>query len=178
MENSSLFKFVLILLLALVGYTVYRTEVANKEIALLKEQIAILQDGETIPQPETTPKQEPQPEKRSGLQSLFKKDGSASGKNERKKNIQVSAKLKLENRYAEYGIKLPKVVGNETGTVGVKITVKQVGDVIAASIDTEKTTIIDQDVREACKEAALRTDISINWDAPQKQAGTIIYTFE
>ena len=51
MENSSLFKFAGILILALVGYTVYRTEVASREIAELKEQFADDKKEEAPPLP-------------------------------------------------------------------------------------------------------------------------------
>lgn len=175
MENSSLWKLIGLLLLALLGYTVYRTEMAHREIAALKDQIETLQGGETEAQPEA-PKEEAvkeAPVKRF----LFSK---AKDRVSRvvPKEIEVTARLKLDNRYAAYGLKLPRIVGDAPGTVVVKITATQVGDIVAASIDSGTTTISDPDILDACKEAALRTDISSNWEAPKKQVGSITYSFE
>lgn len=185
MENSSLFKFTGILILALVGYTVYRTEVANREIAELKEQIAVLKGGGAEPQAQAAAKDRPEEkvegasEGRSILRTLFgsKGNGPSAAKEDRKKKIEVSARLSLDNRYATYKLNLPEYVGEEPGTVVVNITATQVGSVVAASIGPG-TTIKDRDVLDQCKEAALKTDISTNWEAPRKQSGTITYTFE
>lgn len=90
--------------------------------------------------------------------------------------VSVSSKAKLENRYVSYGNELPRVSKGPEGVVVVGITVAITGNVVSVKINNG-TTISNEDILDACKEAALRTHFSINWDAPDRQQGTITYTF-
>lgn len=89
--------------------------------------------------------------------------------------VTVSAKAQLENRYvtSEY---LPKVSTGPTGKVVLNIVVTRTGTVVSTSISSSSTLVV-ADIVDACKEAALKTGFSYNPDAPDKQRGTITYTF-
>lgn len=89
--------------------------------------------------------------------------------------VSVSAKVKVENRYVNGTTVLPKVSYGPSGIVIIDVTMNRVGTVTAVSVNAN-STISDEEIIDACKEAALKTDFSYNPDAP-KSKGTITYTF-
>lgn len=93
-----------------------------------------------------------------------------------KKPVTVSAKVKLENRYVRGTTYLPRVSVGPEGVVIITITVDQMGRVNKVSLNTG-STISDEDIVDLCKECALKTDFSTNWDAPEKSVGKITYRF-
>ncbi len=101
---------------------------------------------------------------------------STAPTNNTKVRVAVSAKAKVENRYVFGTTYLPKVSYGPTGVVVINVVVNRVGTVGAVSVNP-KTTISDEDVIDACKEAALRTDFAYNSEAPDKTQGFIAYTF-
>ena len=52
----------------------------------------------------------------------------------------------------------------------------RVGIVSKATVNTG-TTITDEEILDACKEAALKTSFGYNPEAPDHSVGTITYTF-
>ena len=90
-------------------------------------------------------------------------------------HVTVSAKAKAENRYITSSI-LPKVSSGPEGIVCIGISIDNLGQVVASKV-SKGTNIVDEDILEVCKEAALRCRFSKNFDAPMKQPGTITYTF-
>lgn len=83
---------------------------------------------------------------------------------------------RMEDRYVSYRVKDPDVRGNAEGIVKLDITIGVLGDVKSAKLNSA-STITDEEVIEACKKAALKTDFNYNSDAPKLQRGTITYTF-
>lgn len=90
--------------------------------------------------------------------------------------VSVTAKVKVEDRYVDRTLVLPKVTTGPQGIVIVGVIMDHGGDVTSARIQSG-TTISDEDVLDACKEAALKTRFSINFDVSAKHPGTITYTF-
>lgn len=101
---------------------------------------------------------------------------SSSVSADQKGRVTVSAKVKVEDRYVPYRMYLPNISEGPVGKVVVNITIEQSGSVVSARINPE-STISDEDILDACKEAALKTGFSYNPEAPSKQTGTITYTF-
>lgn len=93
-----------------------------------------------------------------------------------KQSIVVSTKYRLEDRYVLSMVYKPEVIGNQTGEVVLNISVDYSGDVKSAKLQSA-TGITDEDVIEACKKAALKTDFNYNSDHHDNKAGTITYTF-
>lgn len=93
-----------------------------------------------------------------------------------KGKISISAKVKVENRYVLYDTPLPIGANKQAGKVIINATVSRGGSVVAVSVNPN-STISDEDVVDACKEAALKTHFAYNSDAPDKAQGTITYTF-
>ena len=81
----------------------------------------------------------------------------------------------MEDRYS-YGVDDPQELGSAEGIVKLDITISPLGQVKSAKLNTA-STITDEEVIEACKKAALKTDFNLNSDAPKLQQGTITYTF-
>lgn len=90
--------------------------------------------------------------------------------------VSVSAKVKVEDRYVSGTTYLPKITTGPTGVVVVGITISHSGSVTSARVKTE-STISDEDILDACKDAALRTRFNLNVDVSDKHPATITYTF-
>ena len=90
--------------------------------------------------------------------------------------VEVSTKYRLEDRYVSYQVEEPEYKGNETGEVTLDILVSQTGKVKSAKIQST-TGITNEEVIEACKKAALKTDFNYNEDHRENKAGTITYIF-
>lgn len=89
--------------------------------------------------------------------------------------LKVKSSYRMEDRYS-YGVYEPQELGNAEGIVKLDITINYSGDVKSAKLNSA-STITDEEVIEACKKAALKTDFNLNLDAPKIQQGTITYTF-
>ena len=94
------------------------------------------------------------------------------------KRIAVETKYRIEDRYVLYKIEKPEVKGNEVGNVVINILVNNSGDVNSAKLKSA-TGITNEDVIEACKKAALKTQFNYDSDADynEKKRGTITYIF-
>lgn len=90
--------------------------------------------------------------------------------------VSISAKVKVENRYVSGMTYLPKVTTGPAGIVVINVSMNRVGMVGTVSVNAA-STISDEEVLDACKEAALKTSFGYNPDAPEKSTGTITYTF-
>ena len=90
--------------------------------------------------------------------------------------IVVSTKYRLEDRYNRSGIYEPEFLGNEIGEVILTIYVDYSGDVKSAKLKSANG-ITNEDVIEACKKAALRTDFNTDFSSNDLKVGTITYIF-
>lgn len=90
--------------------------------------------------------------------------------------LKVKSSYRMEDRYVGYKVYEPQELGNAEGIVKLDITINYSGDVNSAKLNSA-STITDEEVIEACKKAALKTDFNLNLDAPKLQQGTITYTF-
>lgn len=90
--------------------------------------------------------------------------------------LKVKSSYRMEDRYVGYKVYEPQELGNAEGIVKLDISISTLGKVKSAKLNSA-STITDEDVIEACKKAALRTDFNYNSDAPKLQQGTITYTF-
>ena len=59
----------------------------------------------------------------------------------------------------------------------VDIWVNRQGKVTRAEVATTGTTVINSDMRQKAKQAALRSSFASDPNAPEEQHGTITYTF-
>lgn len=89
--------------------------------------------------------------------------------------LKVKSSYRMEDRYS-YGVDDPQELGSAEGIVKLDITIDIYGQVKSAKLNSA-ATITDEEVIEACKKAALKTDFNLNLDAPKLQQGTITYTF-
>lgn len=90
--------------------------------------------------------------------------------------LKVKSSYRMEDRYVGYKVHEPQELGSAEGIVKLDITIDFSGDVKSAKLNSA-STITDEEVIEACKKAALKTDFNLNLDAPKLQQGTITYTF-
>ena len=90
--------------------------------------------------------------------------------------VSVTAKVKVEDRDVSGKTPMPSVTNGPTGVVVIGVTMNRVGIVSKATVNSG-TTISDEDVLDACNEAALKTRFGFNPDAPNHSVGTITYTF-
>lgn len=90
--------------------------------------------------------------------------------------LKVKSSYRMEDRYVDYEVYEPQELGSAEGIVKLDITISTIGQVNSAKLNSA-STITDEEVIEACKKAALKTDFNINLDAPKLQQGTITYTF-
>lgn len=90
--------------------------------------------------------------------------------------LKVKSSYRMEDRYVGYKVYEPQELGSAEGIVKLDITIDFSGDVKSAKLNSA-STITDEEVIEACKKAALKTDFNLNLDAPKLQQGTITYTF-
>lgn len=90
-------------------------------------------------------------------------------------NIVPGVKVRVEDRYVLGEPELPAGKFNEEGTVVVKVLIDYGGRVVSTSI--QSSTVADEDVQYACREAALKTKFSYNVHAgiDSRLAGTITY---
>ena len=105
-------------------------------------------------------------------------DDDASVKKSKKRRIVVDTKYRIEDRYVRYKIEKPELKGNEVGNVVINILVNRSGYVNSAKLKSA-TGITNEEVIEACKKAALKTEFNYDTDADydEKKRGTITYIF-
>ena len=72
----------------------------------------------------------------------------------------------------------PQYTCNEQGIVVVQITVDKSGKVISAQPGIRGTTNAAKCLLDQAKAAAMQTEVNPSEDAPEKQVGTIIYSFK
>lgn len=90
--------------------------------------------------------------------------------------LKVKSSYRMEDRYVSFDVYEPQELGNAEGIVKLDITISTSGQVKSAKLNSA-STITDEEIIEACKKAALKTDFNSNYDAPKLQQGTITYTF-
>ena len=90
--------------------------------------------------------------------------------------LKVKSSYRMEDRYVGYKVYEPQELGSAEGIVKLDITIDIYGQVKSAKLNSA-STITDEEIIEACKKAALKTDFNLNLDAPKLQQGTITYTF-
>lgn len=93
-----------------------------------------------------------------------------------KQKVVVTTKYRLEDRYVTYKVEEPDLIGNQAGEVVLNILVNKSGSVRSAKLKSA-TGITDEEVIEACKKAALKTDFNTNYDHSDNRPGTITYIF-
>lgn len=212
-NNNIIVKGLAIILIAILGLNVYRTETTKKEMAQLAstvEQLSAQLDSlgvveapaGTAPAASGVSKKEfttlsksvsSLESKVSALQGTVDRlsrgqsqsggttrssssSTTTSGTSSNSGRVSVSAKVKVENRYVQGTTYVPKVTSGPAGVVVINVVVNRLGTVGSVSVDSS-STITAEDILDACKEAALKTDFAYNPEAPDKSRGTITYTF-
>lgn len=92
-----------------------------------------------------------------------------------KLGVKVKSSYRMEDRYVSFRVEDPDMRGNAEGIVKLDIAIDKWGQVKSAKLNSA-STITDEEVVEACKKAALKTDFNSNYDVTI-QRGTITYTF-
>lgn len=204
-NNNFVIKVLAIILIAILGINVYRTESTKKEISELTSTVDLIQAqlDSLVIQPASAPSSAQSADKKKvatlerRVVSLESQVSSLKGTVEtltkpapntktavstantstsKGSKITVSAKVKVENRYVMGTTYLPKVSIGPEGVVVINVSMDRVGIVSSVSVNSA-TTITDEDILDLCKESALKTSFAYNPDAPQKSTGTITYTF-
>ncbi len=101
---------------------------------------------------------------------------SSSGSTKSPGRVSVTAKVKVEDRYVSGKTPVPSISTGPAGVVVIGVTMDRVGIVSKATVNSG-TTITDEEIIDACKEAALKTSFGYNPEAPNHSVGTITYTF-
>ena len=208
-NNNFIIKVLAIVLIAILGLNVYRTEKTKKDLSRLTETVeqlaAQLDSLEAIEIPSGVASAAPAVTKKqfnelsktvSSLETKFNSLQETADRQTKNKAqlggttrtttssettssygpVSVSAKVKVEDRYVQGTTVLPKVKTGPVGVVIVGVVMNHGGTVTSARIQSG-STISDEDVLDACKEAALKTDFSVNIDVSEKHPATITYTF-
>jgi hypothetical protein len=97
---------------------------------------------------------------------------SKKSKINKKYNVDINARV--ENRYLVGTAPTPVLPEAEVGAVEIEIVVNKKGKVTRVTIDNG-TTITNERILQACKEAALQTQFSKNPDASDRTTGAITY---
>ena len=175
-NGNSFIKGLTIILTVLVGLFIYRTELLNNEVASLTEtvnqlygRIDSLQMQSLVNAPAPARVASPVAHKPRAIQPAASSSGSVG-------RVAVTAKVKVDNRYVMGTTYLPKVSTGPTGVVMINVTMDRVGIMSEVSLN-HASTISDEDIIDACKEAALKTSFGYNPEASSKSTGTITYTF-
>lgn len=112
------------------------------------------------------------------LIKLGEDEAKAAAKERAKQKVVVTTKYRLEDRYVSYKVAEPEFIGDQVGEVVLTILVDYSGDVKSAKLQSA-TGVTNEEVIEACKKAALKTNFNYNSDIgyDTKQSGTITYIF-
>jgi TonB family protein len=154
-----------IICIALTAYNLYSVITLKEEIAELKRV------------PEVVENESEQPEQMVDAEVEKERQPVKAAVTVKPKNIVPGVKVRVEDRYVQGEPELPAGKFNEEGTVVVKVLIDFGGRVVSTSI--QSSTVTDEDVQYACREAALKTRFSYNVHAgaDSRLAGTITYTF-
>lgn len=209
-NGNMIVKVLAIVLIAILGINVYRTEKTNRVVLTISEKVDSLNmrldSLEQIKTPNAGPsfktmnkkvadisktvaRLESKVEKLSSSKqpaatapkaavssTPTSKPSNTAPAGGTKGRVAVSAKAKVENRYVEREIVLPKITTGPTGIVVINVSVDMIGKVVAVSVNS-KSTITDEEILDECKDAALRTRFSYNTDVLSNVMGTITYSF-
>ena len=135
-------------------------------------------DVET-PAPE--PRKEPELDARASFPGMARKDTTLTAPHsspEAGDKFRAGEGASLEGRSVEGAIARPVYDIQESGTVVVTIWVDNYGTVKNARAGAEGTTVTNNKLWQAAREAALKTKFSMSADAPALQQGTITYIFK
>jgi TonB family protein len=154
-----------IICIALTAYNLYSVITLKEEIAELKRV------------PEVVENESEQPEQMVDAEVEKERQPVKAAVTVKPKNIVPGVKVRVEDRYVQGEPELPAGKFNEEGTVVVKVLIDFMGGVTSTSI--QSSTVTDEDVQYACREAALKTRFSpnVHAGADSRLAGTITYTF-
>lgn len=203
-NGNGLISLILLVIIGLLVYQIYRMEsifelltqegievstpIGEKDI---EKSAPIGEKGIENPVPTSEKKESPKPEKtltpstqqsqatgnKVPEQSKPTTTTKPSGPQRLTKDqINVSVKAKVENRYLSHRPDIPIKKDGITGNVTLNITVTRFGEVTKVSLNPA-STIKDEDIIDSCKECTLKTWLSSNYDCPDRQTGTITYTF-
>ncbi len=169
-ERKSPIGLLVIIYMALSIYAIYQNITLKTELNELRE---IVQGSN---ESEIEVDAEPESVVEAPVTKTVAKD-AAPQKVVKAKRIIPSAKARVENRYVEGDIVLPEGKFLEEGTVTVNVYVDFMGTV--TKTDIASSTISDEEVKYACREAALKTNFSldVHAGADSRLKGTIVYTF-
>ncbi|MCQ2182150.1 MAG: energy transducer TonB [Bacteroidales bacterium] len=184
MNGSKFLQVLTLLLCAGMFYFSYKTYTEAKQIH--EESQAMFAKADSL-MPIPAAKSAAQSVARTGtkaaslLDEIFSdqdKDYQASKKESAKSapKVRVSSSYRLEDRYVIFDVITPDYLGNESGTIVVDITVDKSGNVKKTAVNPA-STIANEEVVEAARKAALKTDFNYNSDAPEAQPGTITFTY-
>lgn len=188
MDTTKVLLIIAILICGATGYFAYKT---SEEVKQLKEQALITEqkldslmlatakiaNSTSSVKKTTSKKQQP----KSFWEELFSALEEDSNNGQKTKansgpKMTVSSSYRMEDRYVSSKVRLPDYLGDQEGTIIINITIDALGDVKKTSVGSE-TTIMDEDVIEASRKAALQTNFNYNSDV-RTQEGTITYTFK
>ena len=116
---------------------------------------------------------------RSAVQKIFNGLGVETRSDVRQTGLpsfRPDVKVRVEDHYMMLDPEFPDVSFPKDELVVIDIIVNQLGIVVRAIIN-DGTTVRDEDVLYACKEAALKLLFSYNPDAPDRTAGKVIYSY-
>ena len=179
----------IIILVALCG-SMYMSYTNLQQVQLLRQENATLWEKldsvqQSVNKKPVKQKAAPTPTQSTGspfldlLIQMGEESEKAAAKERAKQKVIVSSKYRLEDRYVSSGgVETPDMLGDQAGEVVLDIYVDKYGSVKSAKLKSA-TGVTNEDVIEACKKAALKTDFNSNSDMgyEEKQAGTITYTF-
>jgi hypothetical protein len=104
------------------------------------------------------------------------KAGTAETGNVHNKATNISYYLK-DRSLGAFGLYNPVYLCDEGGVVVINIVVNNTGQVVSATVNENKTETRDNCLRQAAKEAALKSSFNENQNAANKQRGIITYRF-
>ena len=188
MKSTNLLLVLVLLLCGAIGYYSYKT---SEEVKALREQLQVAElkvdslmmaTAKIAQSTKTSRTAAPKKQQKSFWEELFsalEEDSkqTSSTKTAGKPKMTVSSSYRLEDRYVPYKVVLPEYIGDQEGKVVVNITVDHAGNVKRTSVGSE-TTISDEEVIEASRKAALKTDFNYASGTMSDIDGTITYTFK
>lgn len=192
-SGNGLISLILLVIIGLLAYQIYRMESIFKLITQdgIEVSAPVGDKGIEMSVPTSEKKESPKPEKtlRPGTQQSQATGNKVPEQSKpttttkpsgpqrlTKDQINVSVKAKVENRYLSNRPDIPIKKDGITGNITLNITVTRFGEVTKVSLNPA-STIKDEDIIDSCKECALKTRLSSNYDCPDRQTGTITYTF-
>lgn len=89
--------------------------------------------------------------------------------------VKATARVRFRNVIG--ALPKPKSLGSEKGKVVVQIEIDQYGNVISAIPGSEGTTLMDKELWNEARSAAMKTHFNASASSPTTQSGIITYTF-